>query len=382
MGTLGRQESIIQVKGFAHRDAIGTYIANQVERALANARAITDATLGASEQYVLLPATNPALAALNAGNRAVDLTGRDTTTHCVPGIDVCTIDRETLPPYAAGAAFGTWFTAFRIGDLLYASEPGEAFTEVSTSIRRSVPGADVRVIGMAQDQLGYYYPAETYPWTFFNNSDHHIYNASLVLGEANVQAQALNARALGFTTTLVHETSQFDDTEGAQHAGVQFFPVGSEHAGSTFTFDVRRSGSAFGNLTNGNGWTDGFGGIITWRWDDGTSSSTDEYLVTHTFPGAGTYNVKASVTDPRDGHVATFSVNVIVDPPLAALVSSSSDGATVTASVSGGSGSIIAAHWNFTYGSRADGVTVSRPAGSGGTVTVVDSAGNTATTTF
>src|SRR5439155_25850881 len=165
-------------------------------------RPITDPTLLAAQQYLLIPATNPALLGLNAGNVAADAAGKVTkkplATHCVRSQieSICTIDRAILPPYAAGDAFGTWFTAFRMGSDVYATEPGEAFNEVSTAIRRAFgPEPSVHVIGMAQDQLGYYYPPETYPWTFINNSDHQIYNASLLLGEANVNAHALNAQA-------------------------------------------------------------------------------------------------------------------------------------------------------------------------------------------
>ena len=176
MGTLGRQETIVQVGGIDQAEHVGRYVTNEIERALKNAKPITSGVLRAAEQYLLVPATNPALLALNAANKAADpageVTGDPIATHCVPGVDICTIDRAILPPYAAGDSFGTWFTAFRIGDIVYASEPGEAFPEVSTSIRRVFGGPRVNIVGMAQDQLGYYYPPETVPWTVINDSDH------------------------------------------------------------------------------------------------------------------------------------------------------------------------------------------------------------------
>jgi hypothetical protein len=385
MGTLGRQESIIQVRGLTHARALASYTTNAIERALGAARPITDPTVAVAQQYALVPASNPALAALNSGNLAADAAtsagGDPVTTHCAPGVDICTIDRNMLPPYAAGGAFGAWFTAARIGDVVYATEPGEAFVEVSDAIRRSVPGVDVRVIGMAQDQLGYYFPPETIPWTFFNNSDHHIYNSSLALGEINVQMQRVNAESLGFATQVTHVTSEFDDTVRAQHAGTQFFPLAVESDERTFTFDARRSGSAFGSLTQGNGWTDSFGGKITWEFGDGTTTQTNDGFVTHAFDAPGSYVVRAAVVDPRDSHVSTYDVTVTVDERFE--VRAQEHGALYSLDVEGGARRALAAHWTFADGSTADGLTVAAPAGvEHGTVVAVDAAGNADTDAF
>lgn len=383
MGTLGRQETIVQVDGLAEAENVGRFVANELERALAAARPITDDTIAAAEQYLLLPATNPALAALNLANVAADAAGQQTGdpvgSHCIPGIDICTIDRAILPPYAAGSAFGTWFTALRIGDVVYASEPGEAFPEVSEGIRAAFGGPDVRVVGMAQDQLGYYYPPESYPWTFFNDSDHHIYNASLALGDANVQAHALNALVLGFTPAVVHETNQFDDPDQAGRAGVQFFPIPRESSGATVRFDVRTSESVLGERTFGLLGPDSAPGSIAWDFGDGVTAVSGQGVVPHTYTAPGTYTVTATVAG-SDGAESQWTQRVIVDPPLAATISGSGD--TLTAGVSGGQGTIVAAHWSFSGGSTADGITVTGPAGGSGTVTVVDGAGNRATASF
>ena len=384
MGTLGRQETIVQVDGLEEAENVGRYVANEIERALAHARPITDPTLAAAEQYVLVPATNPALAALNAGNMAADplgeVTGDPIGSHCVgAGVDICTIDRAILPPYSAGAAFGTWFTAFRIGDIVYASEPGEAFPEVSTAMRRVFNGPDVYVIGMAQDQLGYYYPPETVPWTVVNNSDHHIYNASLLLGEANVYAHALNALALGYTPAPVHETSQIDDPEAMRRVGVQFFPLAREQDDPTFMFDVRWSNSALGELTMGALGPGDNPTEIAWDFGDGQTATTGQGHIPHTFPGPGIYVVTATVQGPTGP--STWIQKVIVDPPLGALVTAS--GGLLSVAASGGTGELLAAHWSFDDGSTAEGITVSPPAGAtGGSVTAVDSAGNRASASF
>jgi len=383
MGTLGRQETIVQVGGQDQADNVGHFVANEIERALGHARPITDPTLAAAEQYVLVPATNPALLALNAGNMAADPAGKATGnpigTHCVPGVDICTIDRAILPPYAAGDSIGTWFTAFRIGDVVYATEPGEAFPEVSTAIRRAFGAPDVRVIGMAQDQLGYYYPPETVPWTVINNSDHHIYNASLLLGEVNVAAHEANAVLLGFRPSPTHETSQIDHPEALRRVGVQFFPIPREQAGRTFVFDTRWSASVLGERSMGVLGPGASPTEIAWSFGDGHTEVTHDGLISHTFPGPGAYVVNASVVGPTGS--SGWVQKVIVDPPLTAAVSQS--GGIVSVSASGGAGANLAAHWSFNDATSADGFRVAMPPGAtGGTVTVVDAAGNGATVTF
>jgi PKD domain-containing protein len=390
MGTLGRQETIVQVGGLDQASNVGHYVTNEIERALAHARPITDPTLIAAERYLLVPATNPALLALNAGNMAADPAGKATGdpigTHCVPGVDICTIDRSILPPYAAGSAFGAWFTAFRIGDIVYATEPGEAFPEVSTAIRKvfgppeSGGPAAVRIVGMAQDQLGYYYPPETVPWTVINDSDHHIYNASLLLGEFNVYAHALNAITLGFTPAPNHETNQLDDPGALRRVGVQFFPIPREQTGTTFVFDTKWSESVLGHLSKGVLGPDAKPTSIDWDWGDGKTETTNhDGVISHIFPGPGAYTVTASVLGPTGP--SHWTQTVFVDPPLSAFVTES--GSALAVSSTGGAGSILAAHWTFDDSSTADGFAVTRPAtATGGSVTVVDAAGNRAAVTF
>jgi len=239
---------------------------------------------------------------------------------------------------------------------------------------------------MAQDQLGYYYPPETVPWTVINDSDHHIYNASLLLGEMNVAAHALNAITLGFTPAPNHETNQLDDPMALRRVGVQFFPIPREQTGDTFVFDTKMSGSALGALSMGALGPDESPASIAWNWGDATNETTtrDELtarhgLISHTFPGPGSYTITASVLGPTGP--SHWTQIVIVDPPLAAAVTQS--GNALSISSTGGAGAIIAAHWTFDDASTADGIRVTKPAtATGGSVTVVDAAGNRAAVTF
>ena len=380
MGTLGRQEATVQTDGIAAAERVGSYVANEIERALAHATPITDGTVASAEQYVLVPGTNPLLAALNYGNAAPGCP-------CpLPGVDTWTIDRALTPPYLVGAAFGTWITALRIGDLVYASEPGEAFPETSTAIGRAFGGdVDVRVVGMAQDQLGYYYPPEAYPFTFINASDHQIYNASLLIGEVNVHAHAVNALALGLNPTPNHETIQWDDPQSILESGVQWFP--NRREGAAPTVELTAYTSEAGYTTIDSGLTlDNLDIIpsecptsVSWSFGGSASSGGCGQIVSHTFAGPGEYEVTASVVDPRTGNTITWTATLIVDEPLVATVDVAGD--VLTAGVIGGQGTILAAHWTFDDATTAEGIIVTKPGGHG-TVEVVDGAGNHATTSF
>jgi hypothetical protein len=379
MGTLGRQEGTVQTDGLAAANRLGIYVTNEIERALASAQPITDTTLASAEQYVLVPGTNPLLAALNYGNAAPGCPCN------VPGVDTWTIDRALTPPFLAGGAFGTWITALRIGHVVYASEPGEGFPEVSTSIRTAYGGAaDVRIVGMAQDQLGYYYPPETYPFTFTNPSDHHIYNASLLLADINANAHALNAAALGFTPTPNHETIQFDNPASILEAGVQWFPTKRESVASTLEITGYTSEPAYTDIVPGATLDNlGEGGEcphdIGWSFDGTTAGGGCGQIVSATFAGPGAYDVVASVVDGRTGNTITWSGRLYVDPPLTATVTAVGD--VLTAGVSGGQGTILAAHWTFDDATSAHGLMVVKP-GAHGTAEVVDGAGNHATANF
>ena len=57
------------------------------------------------------------------------------------------------------------------------------------------------MVGMAQDQLGYYYPPEDYPASELNPSDFILFNVSPSLADESVDAAALNANKIGFSGT-------------------------------------------------------------------------------------------------------------------------------------------------------------------------------------
>ena len=306
MGTLGRQESIVQVGRFPYSHDVGMTVTDEVLRALRKAQPITTDTLGNAEQYLLAPVTNPALGALVYANNA--------GFACVPQV-ACTIDRAVTPPYAVGAALGSWVTGFRIGNVAYMSEPGEAFPEVSRAIRQAISGADaVHVVGMAQDQLGYYWPPEMAPaTTVTNDSDHLQYNSSAALADLNVQQAVTIAQSLGFDAAYVHPTPMQSDPNARSKPGVQFFAVAPDFSGLTLTLDSACNPPMDGSALD----THDHKGAIQFAWGDGTTSyggSTSgegRGQATHTYAEPGTYRITGTVTDAAGGS-RSYSQSVTV----------------------------------------------------------------------
>jgi hypothetical protein len=293
MGTLGRQESIVQVDGFDRAYDVAHHVTNVVMHALESAEPITDPTLGAAEEHVIVPGDNPILLGLVMANLVTD----DCTV-------ACPIDRSIEPPYLYGPALGTWVTAFRIGDIAYVSEPGEAFPEVSEAIRDAIGARQVRLIGMGQDQLGYYFPPEDATFTTFpNEGDHLIYNSSLALADETVTGSMLAAQALGFDVTPAHPIIGMEDPVARTKPGVQFFPVERFSRSHTVKF-VGVSNRALNDQTEG-------GLSITWDFGDGTVLPNGGGVVTHTYQTGGVYDVTASVTD-EEGRSRSWTQTVYV----------------------------------------------------------------------
>src|SRR3954463_11674476 len=276
-------------------------VTDEVLDALETATPVTSDILASAEQYISVPLTNPLLAGLGYANMLAPFT-------CVPDV-ACTIDRAVTPPYAVGPAIGSWVTAFRIGDVAYVSEPGEGFPEVSKAIRDSIQGASaVHVVGMAQDQLGYYWPPEEAPaTTVTNDSDHLQYNSSALLGELTEKAARDDAEALGFTTTVVHQTPMQTDPLARTKPGVQFFAVAPRFGGLVLTVDSAVNAAQNGTPLVISSNPDGSNGSITYDWGDGSASyggnpgGGGRGHNTHTYAAPGTYTVTGTVTDTNGG---------------------------------------------------------------------------------
>lgn len=295
----------MQVGGLTESRRVAEFVTARIRVALAQAKPLRDPVIRAAERHVVAPGTNPALLALIAANPV--------GAPCLPGADICPIDRSLQPPYMYGTAVGTWVTSVRIGDLLYVSEPGEAFPEVSAALRASVPGARVRVVGMAQDQLGYYFPAEDTPFTTVpNTSDHLEYNTSGALADQTVLAAVAGAGSVGFSATPVHPTPGFQDPLAMRNPGVQAFAAPADTASLTTLLDV-----SWNRAVDGTPLVDEATRPVQWSFGDGTTARS-KGPITHTWRRPGRYVVTLRVVDTA-GRTRTAYLTVQVGRPLPPL---------------------------------------------------------------
>jgi hypothetical protein len=116
---------------------------------------------------------------------------------------------------------------------------------------------------------------------------------------------------------------------------------------------------------------------ISWNFRDGTKTVTEPISArfSHTFPGPGLYLVTASVTDNLQ-RTYSWTQPVMIDLPLAAAVDEDprpNNTIALTAQARGGAWSVVAAHWAFSDGTTADGVSITMPAKQlDGSVTLTD----------
>ena len=267
----------------------------------------------------------------------------------------------------------------RIGDLLYSTNPGEAFPEVNEAIADSVTDArSANVVGMAGDMLGYYYQRGDYTDQQFGSSDFKRFNVGPDLAQDNADLATANADALGFSTTTTGTVFAAHDDTVVNKPGVQFYPDQVESSDPTINL--------YGSSTNSQNGAVSVVGPIAWDFDDGTTGTTaSKERFDHTFPGPGTYDVTATVTG-SNAATRSWSETITIDSPLVAKAKVRHNSAKKPIGLSvtseGGQGTLVSAHWTCQDGTKVSGLTVNCP-GKKETgqahVTVVDGAGNTAT---
>jgi hypothetical protein len=406
VATLGRQETI---GSDPHYDEIvkqGSFITNAIVRALTRARPITSNTLAADNVRFTTEATNPDLLfamACNHPNGPLPCPGGQSEPASRHGqgtwnwtaAGVFTINRSLSAPYfiktKKALLVGTSSTVARIGNQVYATVPGEGFAEVTEAIERvfgSSPGIQAaHVIDQGSDTLGYFGDYAGYPKAQLAEGDLTRFNVGANVAQDNVNAVVQAGKALDLNPTAESVTADLVNPHAWQQPGVQFYPNHVESAdpivsfyGSAHAAD-QASGSASKTIGPSASEQDG---SIRWTFGDGTTEiHPDSARFTHTFPGPGSYVVKASVTDNL-GHTYHWIQRVQIDPPLNAAVTQRPglDNTTIlTAQANGGTGNALSATWKFADGTTARGTTIVLPSKpEDGTVTITDGAGNTATT--
>ena len=351
----------------------GEFVVNAIQRAMAQATPLTDDTVAGTESYMDTPADNDDLLA------GIALWG-PTGGACFDQFELCTIPRSNEAPYfdQSNDHIGTYVSSVRIGDVLYSTNPGEAFPEVNAAISDSVSNArSTNVVGMAGDMLGYYYQRGDYTDQEFGSSDFERFNVGPDLAQDNANLGTGNAAALGFATNPTATVFAAHDATVEDKPGVQFYPDQVESSDPTINF--------YGSSAKSQDETVTVVGDLSWDFDDGTTATTaSKDRFDHTFPGPGSYDVTATVTG-SNGKTRSWSQTVVIDPPLAAtaeLTHRSNKKASLSVSSTGGQGTLVSAQWICQDGTNVSGLAVDCPGkGSGpAQVTVADGAGNTATT--
>ncbi|MCC6755740.1 MAG: PKD domain-containing protein [Solirubrobacterales bacterium] len=373
-GTLGRQEPPGSVTAYSEVEAQGEIVANEIQRTMAKSTPITDGTISANEQYLQTLADNEKLlAGINLHLVANGI--------CLDSESFCTIPRSKQAPYLIPGAeedeatIGTYVEAARIGDVAFATNPGEAFPEVNRAIRDGVSGPrQVNVIGQAGDMLGYYYDRDDYTDQQFGSSDFEEFNVGPDLAQVNADKALAGLQAIGFSTTPKTVHAPFDSSVAAK-PGVQWYP--DEYESSDPTFNI------LGSAADSQDETAAEPTGINWDFGDSTTGTTGVgERFDHTFPGPGTYTVTATVESNSQSR--TWTDTIIVDPPLTATASLENrawNGASLSVAIAGGQGDLVAARWTCQDGSKVNGLRVTCDSTKAGTanVTAVDGAGNAAT---
>ncbi|MGB2939541.1 MAG: hypothetical protein WBD38_04475 [Candidatus Dormiibacterota bacterium] len=157
------------------------------QQAVANQTPLTLNTIDGRELFIHDCAFNAGLLALND----------------VGGAAGAPIARSNLPPYSLGDCFGMWVGAFRIGDVVITTNPGEAYPNMRQGFIAAVRGGRrYWTTGLSNDQLGYLiapFP-EGYPQAIqkgAGGNDNILFNPSATIGDHVMCTQIKGAIQMG-----------------------------------------------------------------------------------------------------------------------------------------------------------------------------------------
>jgi hypothetical protein len=371
--TLGREESPVETTGFTNMDWLSGVITNDVLQALGHAAWITASELAAQQEFITFPAINALLLALNSMWSLPDAQKEQIAklTGDYP------IDRAERVPYRVANVFGTYLTAIRVGDVAYASMPGEPWPEVRFTIARAVPSATVVALSKGQDDFGYFYPAYDYALPELYNSDNTIFNVGPQVGDLVIHDQVAQLGRLGFDAGQALETPLPNNYLEKLRPGLQTLaspPTGDAGPNDRFTTRLQAIYMPASILDRP------LAGQVHWNFGDGSQQSTGflsvgqdflqtgqgdhgQAIFTHSFR-PGVYRVTASGKDTIGAPVSwTITVRVFAELRVTASCRDGRPRAVVT----GGEGTLLRESW-----SRR---------GRHERVRVLDAAGGTATAT-
>lgn len=363
--TLGRLESPVETTGFANMKWISKVIANDLLEALSHARWITSNSLEARQSAIRFQATNTALVALNNAWTLSPAQRRQEAA----ATGIYPIDRAIRAPFRTGDTFGSWLTAFRIGDDAFLSMPGEPFPEIRLTLAKATKAATVVALSKGQDDFGYFYPDFDAPYPELYHSDHAVFNVSPHLGDQVITTDERLLSGLGFHTQSLAASPLNNDYAQKKLPGLQTLaspPTGDAGPHGKFTTRLQAIYMPAAQIDAP------LAGRVHWDFGDGTHASTgylsvgQDYgqtgqgphgkpvLFSHSFR-PGTYKVRAYGHD-TDGNPVSWVITVRVFKRLSVSCSGR---------VSGGEGTVLRRQL--------------RTIRQGRTLTVLDAAGGTAT---
>jgi hypothetical protein len=212
-GDIGRQYA-----AFGGDDTTNAIFA-AAQSALEAGQKLKDASIDGRVTFFTEPVTNAVyMYFLSAANAATPAT-------CAPppafGVSLCTpVGRTTTPPYGGAAVIGSQATVLRVGDVLFAGAPGEAYPNIKKSLVENVAASQHFFLGLAQDQLGYLIaPASSWAAVVPQGGDNGLFNASPTIGDHVECTQLAAARAVGLRVTAeTPECVALTRTDGAKPA--------------------------------------------------------------------------------------------------------------------------------------------------------------------
>ncbi len=177
----GSQDQLVEVAAY------GDVIARRVGTALAGSQPLASGPVQAIDVHLPEELGEPALVPLFE-----DETG-------FPG-QLGGVMRSVLPPYTTGTVLDAEVQTFRVGPLLLAGAPGEAYPEVATELAKRVRSpAPPFVFGLANDQLGYTPPAFEYPVVaIVDGGDEGFFTINSHFGDDIINQHLDAAGTLGF----------------------------------------------------------------------------------------------------------------------------------------------------------------------------------------
>ena len=231
-GTLGRQEPPGDVDDYSEVIPQGEFVVNAIQRAMAQATPLTDATVAGTESYMDTLADNDDLLL------GIALWG-PTSGGCFDEFELCTIPRSNVAPYfdESNDHIGTYVSSVRVGDVLYSTNPGEAFPEVKPRfrIRCATPAPRTSSEWRATCSA-----TTTSAATTPIRSSARVTSSGSTSGRTSLKTTPTsgpgNAAALGFATNPTATVFAAHDASVEDKPGVQFYPDQVESSDPTINF--------------------------------------------------------------------------------------------------------------------------------------------------